>query len=426
MATTETTKSAGPQNNITETYVEKVLKADKGNDAQLTSWSIKDFTQKGDNYATVVTSVSVNFSLHGQNQSVSYVVKINPQRDLGKDFSDMFGAIFRKEAEFYEKIIPLLNSELTTLGLRQLRMAKWYYSFLEEGREMIFLEDLRPRGYQMFDRRKGMDVPHATLVLQELARMHAASRFLQARTPDQDLLDKFKTIKTDWLNCTDSGGQMFHNMISTHFSIAEELLHKVEGYEVAEQWIIKNKGDCSSILASQLMRNAKFDVICHGDCWNNNLLFRYNEVGDPVEVILLDLQMNRVASLATDLNYLLYTSLHGKDRKAHVYDYLASYYEAFTKVMEAGGKDSTFTLPELHQEYKNKQEYGVIFGLFTVGVMLAEGNDIPDMDEFKEVEIPKLMEVLRQRTHELIESNPLFRSRFLAVFDEMNEEGTTT
>ncbi|XP_042221401.1 uncharacterized protein LOC121865911, partial [Homarus americanus] len=274
VATTETTKSAGPQNNITETYVEKVLKADKGNDAQLTSWSIKDFTQKGDNYATVVTSVSVNFSLHGQNQSVSYVVKINPQRDLGKDFSDMFGAIFRKEAEFYEKIIPLLNSELTTLGLRQLRMAKWYYSFLEEGREMIFLEDLRPRGYQMFDRRKGMDVPHATLVLQELARMHAASRFLQARTPDQDLLDKFKTIKTDWLNCTDSGGQMFHNMISTHFSIAEELLHKVEGYEVAEQWIIKNKGDCSSILASQLMRNAKFDVICHGDCWNNNLLFR--------------------------------------------------------------------------------------------------------------------------------------------------------
>ncbi|KAG7164309.1 putative Ecdysteroid kinase-containing protein 8, partial [Homarus americanus] len=247
-ATTETTKSAGPQNNITETYVEKVLKADKGNDAQLTSWSIKDFTQKGDNYATVVTSVSVNFSLHGQNQSVSYVVKINPQRDLGKDFSDMFGAIFRKEAEFYEKIIPLLNSELTTLGLRQLRMAKWYYSFLEEGREMIFLEDLRPRGYQMFDRRKGMDVPHATLVLQELARMHAASRFLQARTPDQDLLDKFKTIKTDWLNCTDSGGQMFHNMISTHFSIAEELLHKVEGIVFSHNVTISISSKANQVL----------------------------------------------------------------------------------------------------------------------------------------------------------------------------------
>ncbi|KAG7177252.1 hypothetical protein Hamer_G000524, partial [Homarus americanus] len=59
---------------VTEAHVKAVLKADKGNDILLTSWAIEDFTEKGDNLATVVTSVKVMFSHNDSVQRISYVV----------------------------------------------------------------------------------------------------------------------------------------------------------------------------------------------------------------------------------------------------------------------------------------------------------------------------------------------------------------
>ncbi|KAG7177251.1 putative Ecdysteroid kinase-containing protein 4 [Homarus americanus] len=278
VATTESTALAGPQSNITEAHVKRVLKADKGSNAQLNSWSVKDFTQKGDNYANVVTSVSVSYSIHGKDQSVSYVVKINTKHNVDNEMDFFIAILFKKEAEFYEEIMPLLNSELTSVGLRELRMPTWFHTHCEDGQDMIFLENLRPQGYQMFDRRKVMDVPHATLVLQELARMHAASRLLQARTPDEEFCDQFKYIKTTWTNFCDTAKEMVNNFFASTICNAEEMLHKVKGYELAEQWMAKNKTDTAGVIERHLIRDPKFDVICHGDCWNNNVLFRFLKV----------------------------------------------------------------------------------------------------------------------------------------------------
>ncbi|XP_045586396.1 uncharacterized protein [Procambarus clarkii] len=419
MASAGDAEAVRPQNNITEAHVKAALTADKGSEADLVSWSVKDFTHKGDNYATIVTSISVKFSLAGQEQTTSYVVKLNPKRPIGQDFSAFTLAIFYKEAEFFQEILPLLNSELTVRGLQGLRVAKWFYTSLEKDKEMIFLEDLRSRGFKMFDRKKGMDVAHATLVLKELARLHAASLLLKATAPEQDLADRFTHIKVDWINYSQNSKKMINEMFSGLFANAEALVHDIEGYEVAEQWLAAYKNNSADLLERSLGRSLKFDVICHGDCWNNNVLFRYNEEDDPVDVMLVDLQLNRVASAATDLNYLLYTSLHGNDRKANWRDFLSSYYDTFKDVMEAGGRDMPFTLEELHQEYRNKMEYGLLFATMTVSAMMCESNDIPDFNNLKEEDIPKFMEESRQMTLSMMKDNPLFRSRFLAMYDEM-------
>nr|XP_045586386.1 uncharacterized protein LOC123748238 isoform X3 [Procambarus clarkii] len=412
---------ARPQDNITEAHVKATLTADKGSEADLVSWSVQDFTKKGDNYASVVTSVSVKYFLMGKDQTASYVVKINPQRSIGKDFADFSLSVFKKEIEFFQEILPLLNSELTSRGFSNLRMAKWLYTSLEKDKEMIFLEDLRPRGFRMFDCKKGLDVAHATLVLQELARLHAASLLLKATAPEQDLADRFTYIKVDWMSFSANGKKMFNEMCSGNLGGAEELLKDRPGYETAKHWLNKHKNNSADLVERLLVRNAKFDVICHGDCWVNNLLFRYSEEGEPVEVMLLDLQLNRVASPATDLNYLLYTSLHGNDRKANWRDFLSSYYDTFRGVMEAGGRDMPFTLEELHQEYRDRMEYGLLFASMSVSVMLRESSDIPDVINMKKEDIPKFMEEGRQKTINMMENNPQFRSRFLALFGEFIE-----
>ena len=43
-----------------------------------------------------------------------------------------------------------------------------------------------------------MDEAHVTLVLKELARLHAASLLLQIKTPDEDLEAQHPYIKKSW------------------------------------------------------------------------------------------------------------------------------------------------------------------------------------------------------------------------------------
>ena len=65
-----------------------------------------------------------------------------------------------------------------------------------------------------------------------------------------------------------------------------------------------------------------FAVICHGDLWLSNILFKYNAIPGtngssdedqieirPVEVKFIDFQSARFASLATDLVLFLFTSV---------------------------------------------------------------------------------------------------------------------
>ncbi|XP_045586389.1 uncharacterized protein [Procambarus clarkii] len=419
MASAGDAEAARPQENITEAHVKAALTADKGSEADLVSWSVKDFTNKGDNYATVVTSVSVKFSLAGQEQTTSYAVKLNPNRAVELGMSDFLSAIFKKESEFFQDILPLLNAELTVNGRQGLRVAKWFYTSFEKDKEMIFLEDLRLRGFKMLDSKKGMDLAHATLVLQELGKLHAASLLLKATAPEQDLADRFTHIKVDWMSFPDIAKKMFNDMFSGPMAAGEEMLRDIEGYEVAAQWLAKHNNNFADILLRHLDRNPKFDVICHGDCWNNNLLFRYNEDGDPVEVMLLDLQLNRVASPATDLNYLLYTGLHGDIRKANWRDLLSFYYDTFRGVMEAGGRDMPFTLEELHQEYRDKMDYGLLFATMSVTIQMGKAEDSPDIINIKEEDVPKMFEDSRQNTIKMMENNQIFRSRFLAVFVDL-------
>ena len=59
-----------------------------------------------------------------------------------------------------------------------------------------------------------------------------------------------------------------------------------------------------------------FAVICHGDLWLSNILFKYSAMSQsdssevkPAEVKFIDFQSARFASLATDLVLFLFTSV---------------------------------------------------------------------------------------------------------------------
>lgn len=148
-------------------------------------------------------------------------------------------------------------------------------------------------------------------------------------------------------------------------------------------------------------------------------LHRYSDRGDPVEVMMVDFQFGRVASPATDLTYLLYTSMHGLLRRANMNTFLTTYHRTLTDTVTAiGNNPPPFNLDQLLQECRSKQEFGVLCGVMILYAIMAESSEIPDLSKFNEEDIPKLLEEFREKSLEKIEKSHKYRTRFLALFDD--------
>ncbi|XP_047480807.1 uncharacterized protein LOC125033385 [Penaeus chinensis] len=401
---------------LTNHLVQHVLEADKGNNATLTSWCLEDLTSDGDNYSTYVTGVKVAYSQEGAALETTYMAKINPSGNESKSGS-LTSSIFEKEGQFYTKLEPALSLELTALGYESLRVPTFFYVSLDRGHEVMIMENLQVHGFRMNDRRKGLDVIHATLVIQELARLHAASVLLKVnRGPE--LLNE--VLSKDWMNFDKATHDFLKVKYSGHVDNAIVTLEKIGGYDNTVAWLRDLKPHALEILEDQAKDADPFNVVIHGDCWNNNLLFRYNIEGKPVEVMLLDLQLIRKASLAIDLNFFLYTSLDGPTRRSNMTYFLDTYYDCFKAVIESAQRDMPFSREAFKQEFVDKHLYGFLFAIFIIPLSVCRNDQLPKglTDSFGKKQENLMLDML--------DSNPLFRPRFLALFDEMMEDGIIT
>ncbi|XP_066937093.1 uncharacterized protein [Macrobrachium rosenbergii] len=405
---------------ITEDHVKKALKADKGIQAFLKSWKVVDFTKRGDNYACEVTSVEVKYSMNDKEDSeVTYIVKLNPRRNFG-DFQEAEPLLFEKEGKFYEELLPVLNEALMSAGQKPLRYAKCFLVSLEEGKEQLYFEDLRARGFKMFDRRKGMDKNHIALVLSELARLHGASYLLTKKVLEGESAGaRYEFLSKDLLDFTPNTKKFFVSWMERCVDTGVMMLDRIGGYEIASAWLKSFRSEVENVLSSGI-RSTRFNSICHGDCWNNNVLFRYNTEGRPVEVMLLDLQVCREASAASDLNYLLFTSVNGDVRKPNLRHFMSLYYSTYKEVLEGGGLPMHFTIEELMEEFRDKNKYGLIFALVIIPIILTEPEEVPDMSD---TDFEALMNDFREISLEKLKTNPLCKPRFLSIFDELMETG---
>lgn len=253
---------------VSEDGIRRALRLDQGSDAHLMSWSRHDFTNKGDNYVAEVTSVSVKYRLGAHTRHASYVVKMRRGRP-DSHFDDM---VFLKEGKFYTVLLPLLDSELKSAGQESLRMPRCLHTVWEDHESQLFLEDLRLRHFKMYDRKKPLSVAHASLTVRELARLHAASVLLLSRL--QGEAPSLTFLSWSMSNYSQETNNAFEAIISGSLQTASELAGAA-GRKDMEEWFSNLAPRGPALLTALTHLAQPFDVIGHGDCWVNNLLFRY-------------------------------------------------------------------------------------------------------------------------------------------------------
>ena len=259
---------------ITKEKVASALLADKGRDASLSSYQVEDCDALAKGGASYVTRILVKYILAGKEQGTSYVAKLNNLSNESKNSA--VHIMFSKEVEVLENLVPEMNSILGAKKEAPLSTSKCLYASLDNGDEIIIMEDLRLKGFRTAeDSDFGLDVDHVELILKGLARIHAASTLLNDCL-QAEKLEEMKHLRSSFSK--DDFPILYHSYSDVCKYLVENgaTVAEVAGnYEKVALFLRKAAKNVYGILGGIAKSGSPpFNVLCHADLWVNNFLFR--------------------------------------------------------------------------------------------------------------------------------------------------------
>lgn len=298
---------------------------------------IETGSKKGDNFVGEVYRILAKCSSNDQNDEnpskTQLIVKVTPQH---RQVSTR--CCFMREIYMFDKVLPSFREFEQSKGIipddNSFHEYPACYKFVDtEPFECLVMEDLCAGDFTMIDRRtEHLTVDHVNLVLRTLAKMHAISFAMKDQQPE-----KFEELVCDMnetLFRTDNA--IFTSLLAAFgekvLATADSLADKCIGDKI-KALFNKNLIETSAELlgASRVGPNA---VICHGDCWNNNTMFKLNVQRKPIEVRLLDFQIARYASPVFDILYYIFCCTDKQLRDQHYDSFLEVYHSSLSEHLE--------------------------------------------------------------------------------------------
>lgn len=253
----------------------QIVVKDIADELNITDYEI-DFQKQeftGDNFLGEIVRVKIN-SINYNNpfKPINLILKLAPQSSVTRNGLPII-SFYENEILFYTNIVPIiekLQEEQDVPINDSISFPKFYRGILEEFKELMVLTDLSPEGYILRDKKLPLDYEHLTMIIQNLARLHAASFFLKEKDPEV-----FKKC-SQHLPKTMNYGENFAKMIVI---MAEKVLPLITDQTNKSKFKFFVDGVAQNVhnyLDASLTE--PYNVICHGDAWNNNMLFQYEVI----------------------------------------------------------------------------------------------------------------------------------------------------
>ncbi|XP_060647596.1 uncharacterized protein LOC132785490 [Drosophila nasuta] len=326
---------------LTVPYVENILRRyKKDDDLNITDISIKPATAKGENYASVMTRIKVDYVRSGSNASESenFIVKTTYEND--PFISGIFASYQTSTTEMvmYDKILPQLSALLDGTDKSEKLFAKTIY--VDYKHSAIIFEDLAICKYAIGDRLIGYDLEFTRLALRKLAKMHAAAAVFNERQPG--LLTK---LDHGIFNRHSRG---FTPMFENFF--IEAVTFAAECPELGNVYADKLKRLKNLVMEYTERvydpKDDEFNTLTHGDLWVNNIMLRPKTENRDLDMLLIDFQYSAWGSPAIDLHYFFSSSLQPELHK-HINALIEYYHSVLVDTLRAF--DFTGYIPTLRQ-----------------------------------------------------------------------------
>lgn len=220
----------------------------------------------GDGYASRQIAVDVKTNDKVFNFFVKCIIKLMPNDTVPID------KLYSTEINFYNIVYPayrkFLNKRYATHVFHQ--VPKCYGTSKEDG--IIVLENLKPKGYTLYDRTIPMGRVHLELVLKTFAKFHAVSFAFK----DQDK-DTYRKLLDN------SHGDVLSKIMSAEVSV--QMLRTIVKDFLEQLDPVKDKNilDHCENLTDKLLASVssptqyvnEYSILTQADCWCNNVMFAY-------------------------------------------------------------------------------------------------------------------------------------------------------
>lgn len=180
-----------------------------------------------------------------------------------------FKIIFQVETFLYETLYPAYVNFQKKHNVQDVfqNVPKFFGASTKGSQEIIALENLKPKNYELFSRYKLYNDEHLTCILKTFAKFHAISYAFKDQ--ERETHDSWRGNLVDYSAMMKNGkfDQMGAAMIKDFFSKLDP---------VEDKDILMAFGDVQEVMNSSFKTLAMdYAIITKGDCWNNNMLFLY-------------------------------------------------------------------------------------------------------------------------------------------------------
>jgi tRNA A-37 threonylcarbamoyl transferase component Bud32 len=183
----------------------------------------------------------------------------------------------------------------------------------------------------MKDKYAGLNFEETSLVMKVIGNFHALTYFLIRWEGEKLFETQLKELKGMDSSMFEEGMSMFQCVLRN----AIEIIEKRDPELGAKMKPLEDTKDIKVMFETGFKTDSVyFPVIVHGDLWMNNILFKYDSAGVPIDLKLIDLQLTRRGNIFEDLQYFIFTSTTPALRKKHLSEFLNTYYDSFMGTIE--------------------------------------------------------------------------------------------
>lgn len=238
------------------------------------SLNIEAGSSVGDGFVGILFKVTI--IENNSDKQLCVVVKAPPENIARRrDFGAM--ELFEREVYVYNVVLPefvqFQEENRITKSMGFFNFPKCYFAEFNVERDdsLIIMEDLRTTEHKMWDKFVPTNYEHTKLFVASLGRFHAVSFAMKQQRPEQ--FAKFKQMH-DKMTEKMMSEQMVMMM---HSSIDRAVATLNDNEQQKKNKILNVKDNFASIIKELVSGEfaEPFSVIGHGDCWSNNVMYKY-------------------------------------------------------------------------------------------------------------------------------------------------------
>ncbi|CAG9859902.1 unnamed protein product [Phyllotreta striolata] len=318
--------------------LDELLSGYLGNSATIKDVKTSQLSKPGENYGSIIygLEITVENNENKTEETLHTIAKVLPHDELMRELFRV-QTTYTNEMGFYKIIVPTVSEfqkELTGLTSYLDCFPKCFAArknLLENNDRIdddavLLLENLKHRGFDNIDKRKGFDIETTKMVLRSLAQFHGVPLAIKIKKPNL-FKEKLLPFCTDFYRQNGLMPQVIplFKIITSEDPDVKEIVSKLERWEGAQRILLREP----------------FSTLVHDDVWTNNTMQKFDSNGDPVANKMVDFQILSHGSPAIDLFFYLWTSVSLEHIKTHFDYFLEYYHEHLTQVLETYGIDTT-------------------------------------------------------------------------------------